>query len=185
MKSLLSSRPERAPPNSVGRKTEGERTEHVDTTSSAVLRGNACSEDIQPLNSSTKVHTRIYQFEDIARLCQKEGRPEDQNPTPYCAPVLRGRGHGGMVTSLSFSPTASFVASGCDKGVVNIWSLQVRVGAVRVSYDLTKVETPAIVSSTAFYYPHQHTVDTPVFHFTAWRVAAPWICIRIQVAAGK
>ena len=33
------------------------------------------------------------------------------------------------------------------------------------------LETSAIVSFTAFHYPHQHTVDTPVYNILYWRTS--------------
>jgi len=39
------------------------------------------------------------------------------------------KGHVTAVTSLAFSPSALLLVSGCSKGWMNIWALQVRLSA--------------------------------------------------------
>ena len=128
VKSLLTSELERSKASSAKLKTVGRGTAPVDTTPTAMpdLRGNDASAENANGEQKIKTNTRaqIYKFEDVLKFHRRNGRLKDNNDSP-CSHVFQATGHYGVVSSLSFSPTANFLASGCDTGIVNIWSLQV------------------------------------------------------------
>ncbi len=66
---------------------------------------------------------------------------------PQCEMVHSLRGHVTCITSLVFSPSGLFLASGCAKGWLNIWSLQ--VGRVRF-YGIS-FSPPSLVYIFSFY----------------------------------
>ena len=63
----------------------------------------------------------IYNFDDVLKLSEKQFPVRDR-----CVSLLfKANGHSGLVSSLSFNPSGTFLASGCDNGILNIWAIQV------------------------------------------------------------
>ena len=63
----------------------------------------------------------IYMFDDVVRSCEKKNPGEDQSVSL----TFKGNGHSGLVSALSFNSCGTFLASGCDDGILNIWAIQV------------------------------------------------------------
>lgn len=63
----------------------------------------------------------VYSLDDILRVCGRS----NQNGDGAVSLMFEVRGHSGVVSSLSFNASGSFLASGCGDGLVNIWSIQV------------------------------------------------------------
>lgn len=63
----------------------------------------------------------IYMFDDVLRSCEKQNPGRDGSATL----MFKANGHSGLVSSLSFNSSGTFLASGCDDGILNIWAIQV------------------------------------------------------------
>lgn len=63
----------------------------------------------------------IYMFNDVLRSCEKQTPAEDGS----VARMFKASGHSCLVSSLSFNSSGTFLASGCDDGILNIWAIQV------------------------------------------------------------
>ncbi len=63
----------------------------------------------------------IYMFDDVLRSCEKQNPGRDGSATL----MFKTNGHSGLVSSLSFNFNGTFLASGCDDGILNIWAIQV------------------------------------------------------------
>lgn len=68
---------------------------------------------------------KVYMLDDIASISSGKDKDKDCCKEEVLC-LFEARGHSGLVGSLSFSPAGEFVASGCDKGTMNIWSITVR-----------------------------------------------------------
>ena len=84
--------------------------------------------DEQTLPRETRkpnVISGIFCFEDILASC---GRLDAAQTYSNACLVFKASGHTTLVSSLSFNTSACFLASGCDGGILNIWSLEVGIG---------------------------------------------------------
>ncbi|XP_020630073.1 probable E3 ubiquitin-protein ligase HERC1 isoform X4 [Orbicella faveolata] len=62
----------------------------------------------------------IFKFDDVLKSSEKQFPVSDG-----CVSLLfKANGHSGLVSSLSFNSSGTFLASGCDKGILNIWAIQ-------------------------------------------------------------
>ena len=63
----------------------------------------------------------IYRFDDVLKSSEKQFPVRDG-----CVSLLfKAKGHGGLVSSLSFNASGRFLVSGCDNGILNVWAIQV------------------------------------------------------------
>ncbi|XP_048583459.1 probable E3 ubiquitin-protein ligase HERC1 isoform X5 [Nematostella vectensis] len=67
--------------------------------------------------------SRVYHFADILEAAWKTGT-QDQPVLQGSVCLFESVGHGGVVVAMAFDKSGMFVASGCDQGVLNIWSVQ-------------------------------------------------------------
>ena len=80
---------------------------------------------ILSLHTRSDKFAKVYLLDDIASVSRgKEKENDCSKEEAVCQ--FEARGHSGLVGCLTFSPSGEFVASGCDKGTVNIWSILVR-----------------------------------------------------------
>ena len=63
----------------------------------------------------------IYKFDDVLKSSEKQFPVRDGSVSL----LFKANGHSGLVSSLSFNSSGTFLASGCDKGILNIWAIQV------------------------------------------------------------
>ncbi|XP_048738015.2 probable E3 ubiquitin-protein ligase HERC1 isoform X3 [Ostrea edulis] len=87
-----------------------------------LLLASGCSDgkvNVWVLNQITGSETNISPFNYDARN-QNE---EFCNPDTSIQPVVIIQGHVSAVTSLAFCPSALMLASGCDRGWLNVWSI--------------------------------------------------------------
>lgn len=91
-----------------------------------------------PSNSDTKSERwcRVYLYSAIIEALGKKNSSltgsqqnlqKDISNYKDCLCQFEVRGHEALVSSLSFCPSGVFVASCCEKGLVNIWSIQVNM----------------------------------------------------------
>lgn len=70
----------------------------------------------------------IFKFDDVLKSSEKQFPVSDG-----CVSLLfKANGHSGLVSSLSFNSSGTFLASGCDKGILNIWAIQVTNAQIRL-----------------------------------------------------
>lgn len=63
----------------------------------------------------------IYKFDDVLKSSEKQYPVRDGSVSL----LFKADGHSGLVSSLSFNSSGTFLASGCDNGILNIWAFQV------------------------------------------------------------
>jgi len=63
----------------------------------------------------------IYKFDDVLKSSEKQYPVRDGSVSL----LFKAKGHSGLVSSLSFNSSGTFLASGCDNGILNIWAIQV------------------------------------------------------------
>ena len=63
----------------------------------------------------------IYKFHDVLKSSEKQFPARDRSVSL----LFKANGHSGLVSSLSFNSSGTFLASGCDNGILNIWAIQV------------------------------------------------------------
>lgn len=72
-------------------------------------------------NSLKKKPCTVYNFDDILKAHERPG----QNEGGSVPLMFEANGHSSLVSSLSFNSNGIFLATGCNDGIVNIWSIQV------------------------------------------------------------
>ena len=63
----------------------------------------------------------IYKFDGVLKSSKKQYPVRDGSVSL----LFKANGHSGLVSSLSFNSSGTFLASGCDNGILNIWAIQV------------------------------------------------------------
>ncbi|XP_028516065.1 probable E3 ubiquitin-protein ligase HERC1 isoform X2 [Exaiptasia diaphana] len=85
------------------------------------------------LNSKPERWCRVFLYSDIIEALGKNNRSlsgsqqslhQDFSCYKGCLCLFEVKGHDSLVSSLSFCPSGVFMASCCEKGLVNIWSIQ-------------------------------------------------------------
>nr|XP_022329995.1 probable E3 ubiquitin-protein ligase HERC1 isoform X2 [Crassostrea virginica] len=117
------------------------------------------------LNQLTGGESNLTPFNYQADTIQEESE-EFCNPEASMSPVLTVQGHVSTITSLVFCPSALMLASGCDRGWLNIWSIS----------DGTLLQTHmenGMVSDLCWYAEHglaacfSKSKDVVILHYTS------------------